>query len=284
MKKRALVLGGGGTVGIAWETGVAAGLAENGINLSHADLFVGTSAGSVVGSLLAAGLDPVQLLAVQAAAGNAPPRDLSPLDPEGLQAIFMKWWSVDEVTPELRRELGAMALSVRTMPEEDWLAGFTQLLGGMTDWPVRHLLLTAVDAATGDLKVWDKSAGVPLHQAVASSCTVPGLFPPVSINGARYVDGGVRSGTNADLVAGHDSVVIIAPLAAEAHGLGCRQMAGEIAGLQAGGSAVEAIVPDEEALAVFGFNMMDPSRAAPAAAEGLRQGRAAAQRLAAIWQ
>jgi NTE family protein len=285
MTKRALVLGGGGSVGIAWETGVAAGLADGGVDVQTADLFVGTSAGSVVGSMLAYGLDPRQLLALQAAMGgqNQAQNDLAPKDPQALMAVMGMLMNAQELNLEMRRELGAMALQAETMPEEVWVGYMGRLLGGQTEWPERRLMLTAVDAANGEFEVWDRYSSVPLYVAVASSCTVPGLFPPVSINGKRYMDGGMRSGTNADLAKGHDAVLVVAPMGAEVHGFAYRALVREIEDLRQAGAAVAAIQPDLAALKAFGPNMMDASRVAEAAAEGERQGREAAERVKAMW-
>jgi NTE family protein len=283
VKRKALVLGGGGTVGIAWEAGIAAGLLESGVNLSDADLLIGTSAGSVVATLLASGVDPRQFLALQVAAGGAPPTAITQTDTATLQAIHAKWTTADELNADLRQEIGSMALAARTITETEWIANFVQNLGGEVVWPERPLLVTAVDAFTGAFVTWAKGAGVPLHLAMAASCTVPGLFPPVTIGDSRYVDGGVRSATNADLAAGYETVVIVAPLATPAHPLGHRLVGREIAELQARGTATELLLPDHEAMAAFGGNIMDASRIGPAAEAGVRQGRAFAGQLAELW-
>lgn len=278
MTKQALVLGGGGTLGIAWETGFAAGLLEDGIRLSSADLFVGTSAGSVVGAVLASGLEPAAFLQLQLAEA-ASDLENGAVDPLAVQRIDARWRSAAVMTRDVRRELGAMALAAPTVPEADWVGWFARYLAPIP-WPAAPLQVTAVNAETGDFVVWDRDAGVPLHLAVASSCTVPGLFPPVSIGGARYIDGGVRSGTNADLASGYDLVVVMAPLAFRQTAVGRLSLDAEIARLEADGSQVVAIEPDEAALAAFGPDMMDATRRQEAAAAGLRQSRVAAARLA----
>lgn len=280
---RALVLGGGGTLGVAWELGVAAGLLDQNVDLTRADRLVGTSAGSIVGAVLAAGVDPRQLLAFQLAMGAAPSHNLGPQDPDTLQAVAAKWQSAAEMTPDLQREIGALALAARTVEEAVWVTSLEQILGGQPDWPARPLTVTGVDAASGEFVPWTRDSGVPLHLAVAASCTVPGLFPPVTINGRRYMDGGVRSGTNADLAAGAASVVVIAPMGSPSHPLGHRQLEREASALRAAGSTVALIVPDPESLEAFGPNLMDPSRIEAAAHAGVRQGKENAARLQAIW-
>ncbi|MFZ5824682.1 MAG: patatin-like phospholipase family protein [Bacillota bacterium] len=282
MARRAVVLGGGGTLGIAWMTGLAAAMAEGGIQLSDADLFVGTSAGSVVGTQLAFSLDPKLMLAAQQAEGDKPSGLDQHTDPATVTAVLEKWFTAQTVTPELRRELGAIALVARTMDEERWLGVFTKTLGGVP-WPAKPLKITAVDAVSGELTVWESGSNVELPKAVASSCTVPGLFPPVTINGHRYIDGGVRSGTNADLAAGYEKVLVIAPMASVGHPLGHRQLIAEMERLRAAGAQVEPVLPDREALEVFGPSMMDATRRTASLEAGLRQGRTAADHLTAFW-
>jgi NTE family protein len=286
MATRALVLGGGGLVGIAWETGVLAGLSRAGIEPNDADLVIGTSAGSVVGAQIRMGRTPESLLAVQSTPSDGRiEQNMANIDAQALMAIFAKWGAAREMTPALCAEIGAMALNARTGGEAEWLAGFDALIGN-TDWPPKPYVATAVDAQNGAFATWDITSGVPLQRAVASSCAVPGMFPPVTINGRRYVDGGVRSGTNADQAQGHDVVVIVAPIGASAEGIGGiarRQLDAEAAALRAGGSAVTVVLPDPAAMEAFGPNLMDPSRRAAAAEAGVRQGGAVAESLRSPW-
>ncbi len=137
------------------------------------------------------------------------------------------------------------------------------------EWPDRPLLLTAVDTLDGSFVSWGRAAGVPLPVAVAASCAVPWVYPLVSIGGRRYMDGGVRSSTNADLARGHDLVVILAPMGATP--ATSRALEEEVSGLRAGGSRVEVVVPDASALEQMGSNPLDPARRAGAAAAGLSQ-------------
>jgi NTE family protein len=281
MTRRALVLGGGGTIGVAWLTGLAAGLAETGLNLADADLFVGTSAGSVVSTQLAFAMDPQMMLALQLhTEGPAP--DSSQFDAAAGQAVFARWATATEMTPELTRYLCDIALEAKTMPEEAWLSVFA-VLPEELGWPAKDLRITAVNAHTGEFQVWTKESGVPLYKAVASSCTVPGLLPPVTLNGSRYVDGGVRSGTNADLAAGYDKVLIVAPLGHEPGSLGALNLQREIASLREGGAEVKLYHPDRESLEAFGPDLMSTARRAEAAQAGVRQGKAIAVELAGFW-
>jgi NTE family protein len=147
------------------------------------------------------------------------------------------------------------------------------------EWPERALLVTAIDTADGSLVQWRRESGVPLPVAVASSCAVPWIYPPVTIGGRRYMDGGMRSVTNADLARGHDLVVILAPLAA----LGRTPLLdAEVDALRAAGSRVELVIPDEASVDAIGPNPLDPARGARAAAAGRAQAATAAEELAEI--
>lgn len=284
MGSKALVLGGGGVVGIAWETGLSAGLAEGGIDLAGADLIVGTSAGSVIGAQLAAGKSaPEMLKELLSPEENAIATQLE-FDLPTVIAIFQKWSAFDQITDAGCAEVGAMALNAKTMSEEAWLESFAERFAG--EWPERKLVVTAVDAVTGAFQTWDRESGVPLELALASSCTVPGLFPAVSISGNQYIDGGVRSGTNADLAKGHETILIIAALGGRPEHINpiCRRTAeAEAAALSAGGSHVELHFMDEGSLEAVGPNLMDPTRTKIIAEAGVEQGKNLAVRIADIW-
>lgn len=294
MVTRAVVLGGGGPVGIAWESGIAAGLAEHGINIGEADFIMGTSAGSVVGSQLALGRSPQSLLAAQLAlpaATGLPPGSGTPAsapDLTPLMELMARAATSTDPPEQVRAEIGAFALAAKTMSEEEWLASFGRIADfGAEGWPGHSYTCTAVDAETGEFVTWGQGSGVPLGRAVASSCAVPGIFPPITLNGRRYIDGGMRSATNADVAKGHDRVLAVAVTVGLAPpGVPDRSrmsLDDEVGALREGGAAVETIVPDRESLEVFGVNLMDGSRRAACAEAGLRQGRAEGQRLKAFW-
>ncbi len=299
MTNRALVLSGGGPVGIAWETGFVAGLAEEGVLLAEADVIVGTSAGSVVGAQLALGTPPQAMAAAQlagrgqraqegtppaAAAADAPP-DLTPL-----MQMMLKAADGEIAQQDLWKEIGAFALKAKTVPEEQFVGSFGNRLAGSEGWPEKPYICTAIDCLDGTFQIWDKSSGVSLARAVASSCAVPGIYPPITINGRRYMDGGMRSASNADLAKGRETVVIISlvggpgaaadPRAEQAR----RRIESEIAALtEAGAKVVELLTPDPAAREAFGPNMMDSRRNAGATEQGLRQGKAEAARLRKVW-
>ncbi|MFD4639970.1 patatin-like phospholipase family protein [Lentzea sp. NPDC058436] len=272
--QRALVLGGGGVTGIAWETGILHGLAEQGVDLSDADLFVGTSAGSVVATELAGGARLADLYAGQ----------LLPPDGE-IPARLTPWMLVRYAlsyvmpgTPAAKRaRLGRAALKARTPSEESRLAVFDSRLS-TKDWPERPLKVTAVDVVDGKFVAFDRDSGVPLVSAVASSCAVPLVWPPVSINGNRYMDGGMRSVANVDLAAGYSRVVVVAPLTRSAS-------PAATPGAQAAKLGVPSIVisPDSTALAAIGTNLLDPARRKPAAEAGRVQAASVVEAVREVW-
>jgi len=269
---KALVLGGGGLTGIAWEIGVFKGLRNLGVDLGTADLIVGTSAGSVVGALIATGVDLDDLLA-----SEMPSEELgADFDPEQMVAAISALMQAAQSMQELRARIGALALAAQTVSEDDRLAIIASRLP-RHDWPERRLLITGVDTADGKFAVWDKDSGVPLLLAVAASCAVPGIWPPVTIDGRRYMDGGVRSTNNVDLAAGHDPVVILAPYTIGLSG----SLGDEIKAL--GDSRVLIVTPDQLALEAIGPNPLDPSRQSSALDAGLSQAASECESIREGW-
>jgi len=159
MAKKALVLGGGGVLGIAWEVGVLSGLRDGGANVAGADLIVGTCAGSVVGTRMAQGTSLDDLMAEQL----APPdgsleANLQYVDLAYMMTLFQKWARYAEITQQACAEIGRMALAAKTGPEEQWLDWFQQTIGA--EWPARELRVTAVDAESGEFRAWRREDGV----------------------------------------------------------------------------------------------------------------------------
>jgi NTE family protein len=288
---RALVLGGGGPIGIAWESGLVAGLAEGGVDLSTADFIMGTSAGSVVGAQLAMGRPPSALYTAITAHPPQPATQpgTTPSAPPVLTPLMelMQQASAGKIAPaELRRKIGEFALAAQTITEEEFLASFGRMLASSGAWPERPYACTAVDAVDGSFILWDKAAGAPLNRAVASSCSVPGIYPPITINGRRYIDGGMRSATNADCAKDYDTVVVVAVTTDVPGPMGDQsraRLAAELQTLRDAGRSVECLQPDAGSRAAFGPNLMDFSRRTASAEAGYAQGQSAASSLRAMW-
>jgi NTE family protein len=278
-QRTALVLGGGGITGIAWEIGVLAGLAEAGVDLSRADLVVGTSAGSVVGAQLACGAPLEAMYERQLAPATS--EKAARLNRATLAHFAWAMLRSRGKDVEFRRRIGALALAAEkagvTPSEQERLDVIGSRLVS-TEWPARPLVITAVDAETGEFRAFDRDSGVPLLQAVAASCAVPGVYPPVTIDGRRCVDGGMRSAANADLAQDHDRVVVLAPIP---RGVG--PMASVDAQVSGMVSRVAVVSPDAASKAAIGRNVLDPAARAPSAEAGRAQAASVAQRVAEVW-
>jgi NTE family protein len=258
------VLGGGGPVGRAWETGLVDGFAGQGIDLGTADLIIGTSAGAVVGAQLALKQGFRTPPETAAAIASAPP----PVDPgrmAELGAAMVRAAQSPEPEP-IRAGIGKMALNAQTISEEASVSRsmFAPFVGQA--WP-NQFRATTVNARTGQLQIWDASSGAPLERAIAASTAVPGIWPPITINGERYIDGGVRSMLNADLAIGSDIVMAVScfPLTARDKAgtpffiaLNAAMLA-ELDAVRASGATLAVIEPHSEFLVLikYGAAMMD---------------------------
>jgi NTE family protein len=277
----ALVLGGGGVTGIAWELGVLQALQEAGVDLTAADLVVGTSAGSVVAVQATSDIGLHHLLADQLEPAGTSREVKADFDPQGAAAAFTQLIEGARDEREIRSRIGAMALAAPTVSEAERMRTIQARLPVDT-WPGRRLLITAVHAHTGDPVVFDRTSGVPLASAVAASCAVPGIWPPATVAGQRYIDGSVRSATNADLAQGHDVVVVLAPDTGPGLNPASQGLAGEVPLLRAH-SQVLVITPDDTALEAMGPNPLDPARRPASARQGRRQGQALTSTVRKIW-
>jgi NTE family protein len=278
---RALVLGGGGLAGIAWEIGLLAELAHGGSDLAAADLVVGTSAGSVVATLLRTEQSLDEQLAAQLENAGAGTELVAKLDVDLLSTMTGEAVSGARNLPGALSRIGAMALATPTVTEAERRRVIEARLP-RHEWPAGRLLLTAVDAERGQPVTFDAGSGVPLVDAVAASCAVPGVWPPVTIDGRRYLDGGTGSVTNATLAAGYDTVLVVAPMTTPARGpfVGIEDEAHD---LEKAGSRVLVVTADDAARAAFGPNALDPACRPGAARAGRRQGWSLAHTVRAFW-
>ncbi|MFI0239291.1 patatin-like phospholipase family protein [Streptomyces sp. NPDC016845] len=278
MAGRALVLGSGGIAGVGWLCGMLHGLAEAGVGLDDADTVIGTSAGAIVGAQLTSGkLTPAALYERQLAPHG---HELGGTLGAGLLLRFARAALTSRTIEAYGRALGRFALAAPT-PKE---AARRAVIAGRLlshDWPERRLLITAVQARTGEFRVFDGEEGAALVDAVAASCAVPGVWPPVTIGGARWIDGGMRSPANAQLAEGHERVVVLAPVAV---GGGVLHPArAQAARLAAAGARTILITPDRAARRAFGVNSLNPAHRAPSARAGHRQAATHAEAVRKVW-
>lgn len=263
MARTALVLGGGGITGIAWELGILQGLARAGVDLTGADTVIGTSAGSVVGAQITSGQPLDAVFETQ----------LAPADEE-IGARIARTTMARLVPPMLfpgpidrkLRRIGRMAMRAHPPGGEERIEVIRSRLG-LTEWPERDLRITAVEAETGEFRHFDRGSGVDLVHAVAASCAVPLVWPAVTIDGRHYLDGGMRSTANVDLARGADVVVVLAPIPQAFS----RAMSIKAQLARTGARRSLVITPDKQALADIGRNVLDPAKRADGARTGLRQ-------------
>ena len=269
--KRALVLAGGGLAGIAWETGILRGIADESPAtadaLLNADVMLGTSAGSTVAAQLVSGLGLDALFERQIVPSTT---ELNPnVGIEEITELFLNAMMQPGSKAEKLQKIGAVALSTETVTEPVRRDVIAHRLPSH-DWPDRELRITAIDTATGELVMLDRDSGVNLVDAVAASCAVPGVWPPVTIGGSRYMDGGVGSTVNLELAADCDVVVALLPQGRSSpspFGTGAVEEVDTFSGSAYG------VFADDESLAAFGANPLDPACREPSALAGREQGR-----------
>lgn len=269
----AVVLGGGGSAGVSWEIGVLRALAEAGLDIDAADRLIGTSAGAVVASQIRAGR---AIEVMYERAGHVPDGPAMDIDFAAVAAGWAVAAQGATSADDARRRIGALALAAGTISREQRRDQIAALLAADT-WPDRDFEVTAVSAETGRFHTFTRESGVDYVAAIGASCAVPGVWPPVLIEGEYFMDGAVRSPTNTSVARGYDRVLVLAPLVPTLGG----GLIGEIAKLGPD-TIADVISADDQATAAFGANPLDPSVGPAAAAEGLRQGRAAAERARAV--
>jgi NTE family protein len=272
--EQALVLGGGGVAGIAWMTGLLAGLADTGEDVTgDTDLVIGTSAGANVAAQLGSGL-PVEALFARQVDPALQSRELmAEVDWVKFAAGLEPYLAGASTLTDQLRGFGEFALSAQTVPEPERRAVIQSRLPSH-DWPATPTTLVAVDCVSGELAAFDSSSEVSLVDAVAASSAVPGIWPPVTIAGRRYMDGGVRSADNADLAAGAKRIIVISPLGMDSPLPTMLPLREVLDKLKDDGASVFVISPDEASVAAIGTNALDPATRVPAATAGRAQGRA----------
>jgi len=269
-----------------------------------ADLVVGTSAGATAAAQVRSGIPAAELLASVLSPPVRPARKNSEPPPSlPMATVFERMRAISAAATsaaDLQRAMGAFGLeSDATLgPAAGQRRAVVAARLPRRQWPDRPMIVTAVDAHTGELAAFGRDSGVDLVDAVTASTALPGLVPTVIINGARFIDGGVRSPDNADLASGYANVVVLSPLggrsrtppeggadpAGQFEGLRRppewgTDLASQVEALRKQGSHVEVITPDADARAAMGTNLMDPATRIPAARAGFAQGKQEAARV-----
>jgi NTE family protein len=263
--EHALVFSGGGPVGYAWMAGLVAGLLDHHIDLSRAQRIVGTSAGSMVGAQLALGMDVAAFLANLMTTLMAGSNRQSALNTyvsalTGLGNVRAEFVNAAcAANPdEARAAIGHKALEATTIGEDAFLTMPVYSVLAGKEWPP-SFCTTSVSTTTGQLAVWSRDSHVDLAKAVAASSSIPGASPPVTLNGDRYMDGGVLSGLNADLAAGARLVLVVSCFSltppADADANLQRWYEGfsqELDAITAAGGSLDIIEPGQEFLRLSG--------------------------------
>ena len=275
MTATALVLGGGGVTGIAWELGILKGLADAGVDLTGADTVIGTSAGSVVGAQVTSGSQIDEVYATQ----------LAPPDHE-IGARVGRTTMLRMVPPMLvpgsqerkLRRIGRMSMRAHPPGGAERIEVIRSRLGDVP-WPDRDLRITACEAETGRFVTFDRTSGVELVLAVAASCAVPLVWPAVAVNGRHYVDGGMRSTANVDLARGAEALVVLAPLPQSFS----RSTSIKAQLARSGATRWLVVTPDDQALLDIGRNVLNPAKRADAARTGRRQAADLVETARNVW-
>ncbi|GGX44446.1 patatin [Streptomyces noursei] len=279
MTRRGLVLGSGGVAGVAWQTGLLAGLLEGGVDVLDADVVVGTSAGSTVAAQITSGLPLGDLLARQVDPALQAP-ELSPvLDADDRLMLLLDAHDGATDALDVRRRVGAMALAAPTITEAERRAVIEARLPSRS-WPESGLRIVAVDGESGAERVFDAASGVDLVDAVAASSAVPGAWPPVTIDGRRYIDGSTRTAENADVAAGCERILVLQVMQIP----GNSDLDEQVAALRERGARVTVIRPDDAAAAAIGPDVLDPAVREASARAGHEQGLRVAASTGAFWR
>lgn len=286
---RALVLGGGASLGRAFHWGLAAGLLDAGVDLRDADRIIGTSAGAVIGVRLGLGMDSRLSLPDVDPPSSAPLAGIW----TALQQIFAaSARAIGSQTPENEwKTVGELALTAEVPDEQTSFSRKTlsDLVG--KPWP-SNFWATTVDAESGRFEHWTARSNVPLERGVASSGALPGVWPAVTIGARRYIDGGVRSMLNADLAIGAARVLVISCFdlsspegTPDLYRAINQSLLAETDRLRESGAAVAVITPNEAFLQLSGYGtkMFDGSLVPQAYELSRHQAREEIDRVRGVW-
>lgn len=267
INEKALVLGGGGITGIAWESGILAGLIDSGILVNHADKILGGSAGSYVGSILANGQNMKTYY--EKLANNRDNADNVQLDPslfELWREAFVEGKKDEQVIGKYLGDIINKSPSTVSLKERE--RSVRKRIGNV-DW-TPQLEITAINAKTGTLESFNETSGISLMEAVMASGAVPGIWPHVDMLGASWIDGGMISSTNARLMANYKDIIILAPLD-QKQGL-VPSVYEDVETLKTN-SNVTLITPDQDSRNIIGTNIYSSQHIKEIGDAGYQQGK-----------
>lgn len=291
---RAVAFGGGGEWFLAWMVGYANGLLESGVDLSKADVTIGTSAGSFVGAAIKGGRLAELTQALQQLGDNPTlaNKELNiTLGADSQVRARTVMGETNEITPATLQQIGRAAMAARNAPDDKYVASLDALLG-LPSWPVGHHT-TSTDCYTGESVIVSADSGVTIAQAAAASSSLPGVNGPTWLGDRLCMDGGVSSSsTHAEMLSGAKSVLIIGMFDFKANppkhvnpsfGIAERVNPGtaerEAAALRSTGSTVHVTIANPDPQTDF----MDPAMIGPALSTGASAGKADAPAIAKMW-
>lgn len=282
-----MVLAGGGYAASAWEIGLITGMADAGLDVRNADLFVGTSSGSRVALHLASGVAHEEVFQRRVRPG--PPSAERPpvIDWVELRDGLARAKQAGGGPAEILRRIGSLALAAALGRNGSTRREIVAAQLPMETWPEQKVLIVTVNADTGERRAFDRNSGIDLVDAVIASTASFG-WPPTLFQGQHYIDGGFYSSDNADLATGFDRVMILA--LQPPPGLPSMKLVSLDAAvntLRSGGAQVEVIHPDEDTLAALASagGVMNPAISAPAARAGrLQGGRIVSEGISSFWR
>jgi len=290
-KQRAIAFGGGGEWFTSWQLAFCATVAGHGIDLRAADVTIGTSAGSIMGAYVGAGMVDAAYAEFQKLAAN--PAVLAKMVPTSTGSMSQSragqaLSKAESTDAENIQSIGRAAMAAKNVPVGGYIASLHTLLGEMAQWPGKALHTTAIDCFTGERVVVGPDSAIPIADACAASSSLPGVNGPTWLGDHYCMDGGVSSRyTHSDLLAGAKKVLIFAMMceAPETGSFGlCIRVNpdvvhDEVAYLRSQGSDVMLICANP----AEGTDFMDPVQIKAALELGQTRGAALAEELATFW-
>jgi NTE family protein len=284
-KKKAIILGGGGRYGNSWELGYLFGLEKAGISIRNADVIVGTSAGSKVGTLLSSDLNWKEIWEEQIEKAS---NEDSPISNEDMNKLFKEYNEIalKSVSPkDWVIKMGEISLKTPNIQDEtSRISDIGKDLGSIKPvWP-EQLRIIVTNLERSERIVLSKDSNVDILEALAASTALPGVWRPVNIKGNYYYDGGSYSMENPDVVKDADIMLILStdlPIATP------YKLDELIQKQENNGVKTKLIKPANEVREVlksFNFNTMDQKLRPLTALAGVRQGEKDAEQIREFWE